>query len=156
MDAFRCVNTLPGRLLVTSSSSASIRSDKCFRDESSLSFLNVSVLPSFLGEIGTAGFGAELEQSLPILVGGFKPDGFGKDDGLAESGFVAVVVLTDDRFSEDAEDAGAGGAGVADVTSDDASCTSLIFNSLLKTLYNFFFQVFSLGTHNFTENRFCC
>lgn len=35
-----------------------------------------------LGEMGTAGFGVELEHSLPILVGGFRPDGFGRDDGL--------------------------------------------------------------------------
>lgn len=41
--------------------------------------------------MGTAGFGAELEHSLPILVGGFRPDGFGRDDGLGvacSEGFV--------------------------------------------------------------------
>lgn len=46
-----------------------------------------------LGEMGTAGFGAELEHSLPILVGGFRPDGFGRDDGLGvacSEGFVGV------------------------------------------------------------------
>lgn len=55
-----------------------------------------------LGEMGTAGFGAALEHSLPILVGGFRPEGFGRDDGLGvapcSGGFVekapgVVVVL---------------------------------------------------------------
>lgn len=41
-----------------------------------------------LGDIGTAGFGAELEHSLPILVGGFSPDGLGRDEGLVTAGFV--------------------------------------------------------------------
>lgn len=47
-----------------------------------------------LGEMGTAGLGAELEHSLPILVGGFRPDGFGRDDGLGvacSEGFVEEI-----------------------------------------------------------------
>lgn len=35
--------------------------------------------------MGTAGFGAALEHSLPILFGGLRPDGLGKEDGLVES-----------------------------------------------------------------------
>lgn len=35
--------------------------------------------------MGTAGLGAELEHSLPILVGGLRPDGLGRDDGLTGS-----------------------------------------------------------------------
>lgn len=51
--------------------------------------------------MGTAGFGAELEHSRPIFVGGFRPDGFGRDEGLGiacsedfleEAGGVAVLV----------------------------------------------------------------
>lgn len=52
-------------------------------------------LPSVLGDIGTAGFGVELEQSLPILDGGFKPEGFGKADGLTALEVLGVVTLLD-------------------------------------------------------------
>lgn len=48
---------------------------------SSIGEVKVTNLP-VLGEMGTAGFGAELEHNLPILVGGFRPEGFGRDDGL--------------------------------------------------------------------------
>lgn len=74
-----------------------------------------------LGEIGTAGFGVEFEHSLPILVGGFSPDGFGSDDGRIISDLCTVTVLVDEMFSDDAEEAGAGG------TPSNPSLTSLIF-----------------------------
>lgn len=81
--------------------------------------------------MGTAGLGAELEQSRPILEGGFKPDGLGKEDGLVESaGLVTgeVAVLASDAFSEDVDDGGAGGAAAG---SGAGSCwvswVSLIF-----------------------------
>lgn len=145
VDALRCVRGLSGKLLETSSSSASSKSDKCFLEESSLSFLNVSEeLPSVLGEMGTAGLGAELEQSRPILEGGFKPDGLGKEDGLVESaGLVTgeVAVLASDAFSEDVDDGGAGGAAAG---SGAGSCwvswVSLIF-FFTQTLYNSLFRV---------------
>lgn len=79
--------------------------------------------------MGTAGFGAELEHSLPILVGGLSPEGFVKVVGLETSdrGTVDAVVLTE-AASDDVDD-GAGGCGVA---STGASTFSLI-------LMHFFF-----------------
>lgn len=45
--------------------------------------------------MGTAGFGAELEHSRPIFVGGFRPDGFGSDEGLG-------IACSEDFREEDA------------------------------------------------------
>lgn len=84
--------------------------------------------------MGTAGLGAELEQSRPILEGGFKPDGLGKEVGLVESaGLVTgeVAVLASDAFSEDVDDGGAGGA-VAE-SGGRVSWVSLIFLITLNT-----------------------
>lgn len=46
------------------------------------------------GEAGTAGLGAELEQSRPILEGGFSPDGLGSEVGRcgADSGGLKAAV----------------------------------------------------------------
>lgn len=77
--------------------------------------------------MGTAGLGAELEQSRPILEGGFKPDGLGRDDGLVESAglvTVDVAVLASDAFSEDVDDGGAGGVAAS---GGRVSWVSLIF-----------------------------
>lgn len=52
-----------------------------------------------LGEIGTAGLGAVLEQSLPILEGGFIPEGLGRADGLVLEVELAVNVDVA-RFSD--------------------------------------------------------
>lgn len=41
--------------------------------------------------MGTAGLGAALEHSLPILLGGFRPDGLGRDDGLGVACSVGFV-----------------------------------------------------------------
>lgn len=89
------------------------------------------------GDIGTAGFGAALEQSLPILLGGFNPDGLGRDEGRVASDFLTdAVVLVTDAASEDTDDSGAGGASSS---SSLVSCISLIFLSLshFKTLHTF-------------------
>lgn len=80
--------------------------------------------------MGTAGFGAALAQSLPILLGGFSPDGLGSDEGLMASDFFTdAVVLVTDAASDDADDAGAG----ASVSSRFDSCVSLIFNHFLTS-----------------------
>lgn len=72
--------------------------------------------------MGTAGLGAELEHSLPILLGGLRPDGLGSEEGRVEA-----EVVTDDRVSDDEDTAGVGAAGDdADVFSGGVSCTSLI------------------------------
>lgn len=87
-----------------------------------------------LGEMGTAGLGAELEQSRPILEGGFKPDGLGKDVGLVESAglvTVEVAVLATDALSDDVDDGGAG--GVAAESGGRVSWISLILLSLINT-----------------------
>lgn len=49
-------------------------------------------------------------------MGGFKPDGFGNDDGLVESAGLVTVevgVLASDALSEDVDDGGAGGVATA-------------------------------------------
>lgn len=66
--------------------------------------------------MGTAGFGAELEHNLPILDGGLRPDGLGRDEGLmASAGFgVEAAVMTGCMLS--------GSDGVEELTGgDDAS-----------------------------------
>lgn len=67
--------------------------------------------------MGTAGFGAALEQSRPILLGGFNPDGLGSDEGLIASDFLTdAVVLVTEAASDDADD-GAGGTSASGITS---------------------------------------
>lgn len=79
--------------------------------------------------MGTAGLGAELEHNRPILLGGFRPDGFGRDDGLVASD-LGVEVAGGAEGSEDDDGAG----GDADPSVGTASCISLILFSLFNTL----------------------
>lgn len=76
--------------------------------------------------MGTAGFGAELEQRRPIFDGSFNPEGFGREDGLVVSGLgMDEMVLVTDAASDDVEE-GAGGTAASGV----GSWVSLIFITL--------------------------
>lgn len=85
--------------------------------------------------MGTAGLGAELEHNRPILLGSFRPDGFGRDEGLVPS-HLGVEVAGGAEMSED-DDEGAGGD--AEASGGTSSCVSLIF-STFNTL-NWFFKL---------------
>lgn len=87
--------------------------------------------------MGIAGFGAKLEQSLPIFEGCFNPEGFGRDDGRMEFGLgMDEVLLVTDAASDEVEDGAGGGAEASGI----ASCVSLI----IITFFTNFFKVYTL------------
>lgn len=78
--------------------------------------------------MGTAGFGALLEHSLPIFVGGFRPDGFANVVGrkISDFGVLEGALLIVDAASDDVED----GAGCD-------SCSDSVLSSILMHLLHF-------------------